>query len=266
MTSSNLDLALQATGDTLAWPDPPSFDDPERERRHRKERLALAFRVFAHYGFDWGIGGHITCRDPIVTDHFWVNPVAVHFGRMRVSDLVRVDADGHVVEGHRPTNAAAYAIHSRIHRARPDIIAACHAHSRFGVTFSTLGERLKPISQETCTFYDDHGLYEDYGGVAAIVSEGDGIARALGNGKAVICRNHGPITVGTSVDEAAWWFIRFERACEQTLLARAAGIPHEIHPDTARLAARQLGSHKAGWFSIQPIMEKMLSEAPDVLE
>lgn len=264
MPHAGRSLALEAVGRELDWPAMPVFDDPEQERQHRKQQLALAFRVFAHYGFDWGIGGHITCRDPIDTDRFWVNPIGVHFSHIRVSDLLLVDKSGQVVVGNRPTNAAAYAIHSRIHQARPDIVAACHAHARYGVTFSTLGCLLEPISQETCSFYNDHGLYSEYGGVAAIREEGDRIAEALGPGKAVICQNHGPITVGHSVDEAVWWFIRLERACEQTLMARAAGGARPIPPEVAALAAQQLGSHQAGWFSIQPILEKIRRAEPDV--
>ena len=42
----------------------PRFDDPEDERRHRKQRLAAAFRLFGHFGFDEGVAGHITARDP----------------------------------------------------------------------------------------------------------------------------------------------------------------------------------------------------------
>lgn len=259
-------LALLAEGQTLKWPTPPAFATQEEERHHRKQRLAIAFRVFAHYGFDWGIGGHITCRDPILNDHFWVNPLGVHFSAIRASNLVLVNDAGKVIEGRHPVNAAAFAIHSRIHAARPDVVSAAHAHSRYGVTFSALGRLLEPISQETCSFYKDHGLYDGYGGVAVELEEGDIIARALGPHKAVICRNHGLITVGHSVDEAAWWFVRMERACEQTLLAHAAGKPVVIDDATATLAARQVGSHAAGWYSMKPLADKLLAEQPDVIQ
>ena len=55
-------------------PHPPEFERVEDERLHRKQRLAAAFRVFARYGFDEGVAGHITVRDPIEPDTFWVNP------------------------------------------------------------------------------------------------------------------------------------------------------------------------------------------------
>src|SRR5205823_11027179 len=113
-------------------PRPPVFTSPAEERRHRKERLAAAFRLFAEFGFDEGVAGHITARDPERLDCFWVNPFGLHFGRIRASDLILVDHSGKVVEGHAEVNLAAFAIHSRIHAARPDVIAAAHAHSLYG--------------------------------------------------------------------------------------------------------------------------------------
>lgn len=261
----DLALTLDERREGLNWPRPPVFGTLAETRTYRKQRLAIAYRIFAACGFDWGIGGHITCRDPEHHDCFWVNPIGLHFSKVRASDLVLVDHAGKVVEGKLPINSAAYAIHSRIHMARPDVVAVAHAHSRYGTAFATLGRLLAPISQEACSFYRDHALYDAYGATAADFSEGDGIARALGPHKAVVCRNHGLLTVGHTVEEAAWWFIRMERACEQTLLAGAIGTPVAIDDATATLAARQVGSHGAGWFSLQPMVEKLVSEQPDVL-
>src|SRR5205807_4161129 len=112
--------------DDLNIPMPPSFESVDDERLHRKQRLAAAFRLFSKFGFDEGVAGHITARDPELTDHFWVNPLAMHFGHIRVSDLLLVDDKGKVVEGNRPVNAAAFAIHSQVHAARPDVMAAAH--------------------------------------------------------------------------------------------------------------------------------------------
>src|SRR5437879_12422587 len=111
----------------LRLPLPPSFATVEEERLHRKQRLAAAFRLFAHFGYEEGVAGHITARDPERPDHFWVNPFGVHFRHIRVSDLILVNAKGEVVEGNRPVNVAAFAIHSSIHNARPDGIPAAHS-------------------------------------------------------------------------------------------------------------------------------------------
>jgi ribulose-5-phosphate 4-epimerase/fuculose-1-phosphate aldolase len=158
--------------------------------------LAASFRLFSKFGFDEGVVGHITARDPEFTNTFWVNPFGLHFSLMRVSDLIRVDHEGKVVEGRRPVNAAAFAIHSRIHAARPDTVGAAHAHSTYGRAFAALGRKLDPISQDVCAFYNDHALYEEYSGVAVELDEGHRIAKALGSCKAAILQNHGLLTVG----------------------------------------------------------------------
>lgn len=266
VTESKPEVLLQTTSSGLKWPAPPEFDDPEAARLHLKQRLAAGLRIFSMNGFDAGIAGHISARDPVRKDHFWVNPLGVHFSRIAVSDLVLIDHDGQVVEGRHPVNAAAFSIHSRIHRARPDVVAAAHSHSRCGTTFASLGRLLPPITQEACAFYGDHAVLQAYGGIASDLSEGDLIAQALGDKKAVICRNHSHFTVGTSVDEAVFWFLRMERAFEQYLLATAAGSPVEIDDATARLTARQVGSHRAGWFAMQPLMDKVIAEQPELLD
>ena len=244
----------------------PSFDTVEEERQHRKERLAAAFRLFGKFGFDEGVAGHITARDPEHADHFWVNPFGMSFSHIRVSDLILVNDKGDVVEGNGAVNTAAFAIHGQVHAARPDVIAAAHAHSINGKAWSSLGKLLDPLTQDACAFYDDHALFDDYTGVVLDLEEGKRIAHALGDKKAVILRNHGLLTAGHSVDEAAWWFITMERTCQAQLLAEAAGTPVKIDAHHAALTASQVGSHLGGWFSFQPMYAKITREQPDLLE
>jgi ribulose-5-phosphate 4-epimerase/fuculose-1-phosphate aldolase len=244
----------------------PVFATPAEERLHRKQRLASAFRLFAKFGFSEGVAGHITVRDPERLDHFWVNPFGMHFALIRVSDLLLVDEHGVVVEGTRPVNEAAFAIHSRLHRARPDVVAAAHAHSLYGKTWSTLGRLLDPLTQDACAFYEDHSVFDDYTGVVYDSSEGDRIARALGPRKAVILQNHGILTVGSTVDEAAWFFITMERSCQAQLMAEAAGKPRLISPASARVAQKQVGNARVGWFQYQPLWDLIVREQPDLLD
>jgi len=249
----------------LNIPLPPSFATVEEERQHRKERMAATFRLFSKMGFDEGVAGHVTARDPEHTDHFWVNPFGMHFGRIKASDLILCNHQGEVVEGDRDINRAAFAIHSQVHAARPDVVAAAHTHSLHGKAFSSLGRLLDPITQDACVFYGDHGLFDDYTGVVLDVEEGKRIAVALGGHKAVILRNHGLLTVGSSVDEAAWWFITMERSCQAQLLAMAAGQPILIEHEMALTTQTQVGYPLAGWFSFQPLYQRIVSEQPDFL-
>ena len=247
-------------------PQLPIFPSVEAERLHRKQRLTAALRLFAKYGFDEGIAGHITARDPEHPEHFWVNPLGMHFSLIKVSDLILVNQQGEVIQGNYPVNQAAFAIHSQIHAARPDVVAAAHAHSMYGKTWSSLGRLLDPLTQDACAFYQDHSLFQDYTGVVLAVEEGQRIAQTLGSNKAMILQNHGLLTVGHSVDEAAWWFITMERSCQAQLLAEAAGQPQLIKPEYATVAHSQVGSHYLGWFSFQPLYEMIVHQEPDLLD
>jgi ribulose-5-phosphate 4-epimerase/fuculose-1-phosphate aldolase len=245
---------------------PPSNRDFAQERLHRKQRLAAAFRVFARYGYDYGGAGHITARDPEHTDHFWVNPAGVWFGHIRVSDLLLVNHHGEIVEGEGMLNRAAFAIHSQLHHARPDVIAAAHAHSTHGKAWSTLGRLLDPITQDACAFYGDHALFDDFTGVVLDTSEGERIAHALGDKSAVILRNHGLLTTGGSVESAVWRFIAMDDAARTQLLAEAAGAVKPLSHEVALHTSRQFSGEVGGWFSFQPLWDIVSREQPDLFE
>lgn len=227
----------------------------EHERLWRKQRLALAFRIFGKLGFDEGVAGHITARDPEHPDRFWVNPFGLSFKLITADDLILVDHSGTVVEGDWPVNQAAFAIHSAIHAARPDVVAAAHSHSKFGRAYSTLGRTLEPLTQDSTIFYEDHVLFDDYTGVVNDPEEGKRIAHALGGHKAAILRNHGLLTVGHSIEETIFWYTAMERTCEVELLARAAGPVVPIDHAVAHESQEQIGNHLAGWFSGQPLFD-----------
>jgi ribulose-5-phosphate 4-epimerase/fuculose-1-phosphate aldolase len=240
--------------------------DHVAERLKRKQRLAASLRIFGKFGFDEGVAGHITVRDPEQLDHFWVNPMGRSFKQMRVSDLLKVDHEGNVVEGAGLLNGAAFTIHSRIHMHNPEVTAAAHAHSVYGKAWSSLGRKLDPLTQDACAFYDDHVVFEDYTGVVLDLKEGDRIATALGENKAAILQNHGLLTVGQTVDEACWWFVAMERSCQAQLMAEAAGTPRPIPHEMALQTGGQVGSTLAGWFSFQPLYDVIAAEQPDLFD
>ncbi len=244
---------------------PKIFDNVIEERQHRKEKLAAAFRLFSKFGFDEGVAGHITVRDPEYPDHFWVNPYGKHFSQICVSNLILVNDKGDIVEGEKSLNGAAFAIHSEIHKARPDVIAAAHAHTPYGIAWSSLGRLLDPISQDACQFYNDHALFDDYTGLVYESDEGKRIAETLGNKKAIILQNHGLLTVGQSVDSAAWWFITMEKVCKVQLTVEAVQKPICINEKSAQIALEQTGIEYEGWFNFQPLWNRIIKEQPDLL-
>ncbi len=245
---------------------PAVHEDFEAERQHRKERLAAGLRIMGRLNLAEGVAGHVTVRDPEFTDRFWVNPFGHNFKLMTVSDLICVDHNGEVVIGDRPVNTAAFAIHSQLHSARPDVIAAAHSHSMYGRTFSSLGKPLRMITQDHTMFYNDVAMCSEGSGAVVLDLEvGRKMAEALGDKKAMIHQNHGLITAGGSVDAAVWWFVSLERCCQSQLIAESAGDPIDIPADLCQSGYDAQGHDIAGWFQFQPFWDELVAREPEFL-
>lgn len=231
--------------------------------------MAGAFRVFARKGYSEGMAGHISMRDPENPHTFWTNPLGRAFGLMRASDLVLVDYEGNVIGGNlsRPANRAGFLIHRALHLARPDVHAACHMHSPYGKAWSTFARPLEMINQDACVFYGNaQRVYKEFGGVVLDQEEGRRLADALGTGgKVMVLANHGLLTVGGTVDEAAYLFTLLERSCQVQLLVEAAaanGIPKQfVHDDSAAYTFKMTSTPEGLYNEFQPDleMEHMLS-------
>lgn len=244
---------------------PPVFERVEDERRHRLERLAATCRIFGTKGFGDGLLGHITVRDPEHTDRLWVNPLGVSFRQMRVSDLVQVNHEGELTVGDRPVNPVGLRLHAAVHMARPEVNAVCHAHSRFGRAWASLGRLLDPITQDACVFFEQQALIVEPRSVFTH-EQAAAFADAFGDKRVAIQQGHGLFTTGQTVDEAAWWFISMEAACDIQLMAEAAGTPERWPDALARGLAGALGSQMFGWSSFQPMWDDLIAADASFLD
>jgi ribulose-5-phosphate 4-epimerase/fuculose-1-phosphate aldolase len=252
------------------FPGPPKFEDKYEEREYLKGRLALAFRIFGKLGFDEGVAGHITLRDPVNPHNFWVNPFGLAFSLIKKSDLILVDHDGKVIDGgpNRLLNTAAYMIHAAIHKARPDVNCAAHSHSIYGRAFCSLGRPIDIITQDSCAFYNDLAVYNSFKGVVLAKEEGENIARAIGNKKACLLQNHGLLTCGGTIEAAIFWFTSLEKCCHAQMMADAAcagrgGATIKIDDEDAAFTYKSVGTPRAGWFSALPAFDLMAKESGD---
>ncbi|KAI1299482.1 class II aldolase/adducin N-terminal [Xylaria venustula] len=252
---------------------PPTFQSVDEDLVYQKQHLAAAFRVFAKQGFDEGVAGHISLRDPINPEHFWINPLSTHFSQIRVSDLVLVNENGEVLLGGNQAaiNGPAFAIHSEIHKARPDLNAACHAHSVYGKAFSCFGRPIEMLYQDALRFYNDLAVYPRYGGTVLSAEEGARIAKALGpKMRSIILQNHGMITCGRTVDEAAFLFIALDRCCHAQMMANAAVCPGFekifIREEEAEFTHKKSGNSSKMWLAFQPYYDQVVKEDPTVLD
>lgn len=244
----------------------PHFTDKMEERIWAKNHMAGAFRVLAKLGMNDGAGGHISLRDPVRPDCFWINPYRVHFGMVNACDLILVTEDGvPVLPTKYKVNTAGFRIHAAVHKARPDINAAVHTHSPYGRAWSTFGRSIEMLNQDSCFFYDDLAVYQGFGGVVLGQEEGDRIAASLGPSKKnVIMRNHGILTSGGTVDEAIAYFIALERACQTQLLVEAAaanGVPKTfVGEEEAASTKKAAGTPAVLFAQFQPEYEMIVKE------
>lgn len=258
------DKKVQSSARKFDMKKPPTFQSKEEELVYCKERLALAFRIFAQLGYEIQVAGHLTYRDPFGRG-FWVNPFGMAFSQITVADLLLISEEGQVIEGgrkNRSYNAAGFAIHHALHNARPDVVAACHSHSTYGKAFAALGKEIEMISQDSCLFYNDCALYDSFGGVVLADEEGQNIAKAIGQKKAVILQNHGILTVGGSIDSAVAAFIMLEDACKVQLLADAAAAGRgretvKIGEAEAEFTHKATGHDAALWFMAAPYFDRI---------
>ncbi|OZI38428.1 class II aldolase/adducin family protein [Bordetella genomosp. 10] len=269
MNSAQPKTVYRPRQEGLYFPKYPEHASVEAERRHRKERLAAVCRVFARYGYEYGFAGHVTVRDPEHPQLYWTNPFAMDFGRVRVSDLLLVDHEGTVLEGSWAVNRAGFVLHAAIHEANPHLVASCHAHTTHGMAWAALGRPLDPITQTAACFFEDQALItEEAGAVVVERSAGQAVAQAFGNSKIAIHQNHGLFSAGReSVEEAAWWFIAAERACEIQLKAEATGSPvRSMNEAAARHSAQHLGTPFMAWLHFQPIYDAVTRSDPDLFD
>ncbi len=258
MTTQTITFAETAT---FARPQQPVFETYEEARHYRKQRLVAAFRLFAKYGFEEGVMGHISARDPEHPDEFWINPFAVSFDQITVSSLIRTNYRGEKLEGDGYLHPGGIPLHAAILAAQPNVVSAVHTHSQFGKIWSSLGRQLRPLSHEAAVFFGRHVVYDtlEHG-------EGPLLGRALDAQKAVVLKNHGLLTVGETVDEAAYLFISLEKVCREQVFIESMGAdPESLSDQRAEAIAARVQGY-AGWLNFQPLYQSIVAEQPKLLD
>ncbi len=186
----------------------------------QKYKLAAAYRMMVMENLDeGGISGHISLKVPGYSDRFWVNPFGLLSEEVTPDNLVMVDIEGNILEGNHPINVAGFCIHAAIHRMYPDKECVAHTHSPWGTLFSATGQKIKPIDQNCCMFYDNHVVYDEYNGPVIDADDAQEIGKRLNGMDAIILKNHGTITTGSCVESAVVRMVAIERAYRLNVLS-----------------------------------------------
>jgi ribulose-5-phosphate 4-epimerase/fuculose-1-phosphate aldolase len=191
--------------------------------------LAACYRLVARYGMADMMANHISSRVPGEDGAFLINAYGMMYEEITASSLIKVDHDGTILA--KPDfgalnygiNTAGYVIHSAVHHARPEVDCVIHTHSWASMAVSALECGLLPITQTAMRFLKIG--YHEYQGVVLDTAEQASLIADLGQGEALILRNHGALTVGRTVGEAFNWMHRLELSCRAQLAAMATGSP-----------------------------------------
>lgn len=214
---------------TLVSPAPAAERDAEEVRIRRD--LAACYRMMALFGWDDMVATHISARLPGPKDVFLINPFGLLFEEITASSLVKINADGEILE---PTphkvNVAGFVIHSAVHMARPDAGCVIHLHTPDGMAVSALAEGLLPLNQTAMVVTGDLAFH-DYEGVATDLDERTRLQADLGAKNCMLLRNHGTLAVGRSVADAFGRMYLFERACTAQVRTLAMGRPLQLAPE-----------------------------------
>lgn len=206
-------------------------DRVSAEEWDTRVNLAACYRLAAHFRMTDMIYTHISARVPGPEHHFLINAFGLLWDEITASTLVKVTIDGETVED--PTgndiNRAGYVIHSAVHGARPDVNCVIHTHTAAGIAVSAQEDGLLPVSQHAMRFTNKLA-YHDYEGLALELDEQQRLVRDLGDRKAMILRNHGLLTCGSSIYEAFDLMYYLERACQTQISAMAGGAKLRVPP------------------------------------
>jgi ribulose-5-phosphate 4-epimerase/fuculose-1-phosphate aldolase len=211
--------------------------DHHAERALRVQ-LAGTYRVFALLGWTELIYNHITVRVPGPDTHFLINPFGLHYTEVTASNLVKIDIDGNVIgSSSYPVNPAGFVVHAAIHRALPDAHCVMHTHTTAGLAVACSQTGL-----ENTNFYSAqlHRMvaYHDFEGVTIHADEGPRLIANLGDLPLMILRNHGLLSIGSTIAEAFVRLWTLNRACEVQVATATLGAARAIADDVAARCTR----------------------------
>ena len=223
--------------------------------------LAACYRLVAAYGWADLVFTHISAKLPGPDEQFLINPYGALFEEITASSLVKVDADGRVIgDAPFPVNPAGFTIHSAVHAARHDVRCVLHTHTVNGIGVSAQRGGVLPISQQSIFVLASLG-YHDYEGVALRDDEKPRLVADLGSRTFLMLRNHGLLTVGSSVADAFLAMYIFETACAIQLRAQSGGgelVP--VHPQIiagAQAQAEQVTRNLGGALAWPALLRKL---------
>lgn len=155
--------------------------------------------------------GHVSARHPTRPDRFLLSRSCAP-ARVQAGDILEYRLDGAPIEPDHPAIYLERFIHAAVFRARPDVHAVVHSHSRSVIPFGAAEDaRLAPVSHMAGFLGEGAPRFEirEFAGdeTDLLIRDnhlGDALARVLGSAPVVLMRGHGLTAVGRDLQQAVF--------------------------------------------------------------
>ena len=206
-----------------------------------REEIARVARQMIESGLVTGTSGNVSARTP--EGDVLVTPSAIDYAVLEPEDVVLVNLEKNVLEGKlEPTSETP--MHTGIYRARPEVGAVVHTHSRYATTLACLGWEIPPIHYMLTTLSDDGRIplapYATYGTEELAGYAGEALGESH---NACLLQNHGTITVGESAEEAFSRTVILEEMAQIYYQTRVAGEPILLSPEQVEEVATKIAGY-----------------------
>lgn len=232
-----------------------------------QQKMACAARVLAFEKCTLNVAGHITVVKEGSTD-LWVNGYGTWWEELSASDICTINADGYVTDGPWDVTPA-IAIHTELHRSRPDAKVVIHNHPHYATLLATMHLLPEITDQQASMFDGEMVLFDEYTGGVDNEEAGRYLADAIGpTASVIVLANHGVIVTGGSVEEATYKLTTFERTCMLNYQAMVTGKGAVPVPPDLRLALKPmlLSDRMTVRYYWDGAVRQLLRREPDVLD
>jgi ribulose-5-phosphate 4-epimerase/fuculose-1-phosphate aldolase len=192
-------------------------------------------RTLWREGYDDHLAGHITVRQSDGT--FLTNPWFLLWDEFTPGDVLRLDADGAVIEGQWPP-APGVKLHFQVHKVRSDVTVAVHNHPRFATLWAN-ARRMPPcLDQSSALGGGRVTLVDEYDGTVAETDHARAAAKAIGDADIALLAGHGVFVVGDDVPQVHLRAVAFEQRCREAYGVESLGGGTELAPDAQEALGR----------------------------
>ena len=192
-------------------------------------QVAWACRILAAHGYEDLTLGHVSARDS-EPDAMWIKRKGVSLAEVAPGDVLRTSINGDFRNASDMHLEAV--LHTEVYRARPDVRCVVHGHPLHATAFGAAHADLAFISHDAVLFKEGIAALDEVPELIVGKSQGEVVARALGERSALLMRNHGVVVVGKDVPWAVLTALTLERAVQLQATAASLGELRPV-PDEA---------------------------------